>query len=141
MSYTDSVVTRFLFPIRLYTSMIPDIGSLLVPRFVLDAGGATICLPDFLQFPTHLYPSGFFSVFFRNHNLHFPSSLWEPIMIMWSASMEVRQLLDNLRTELYGERAYSKNAIQQARSRSRNSTREAPEILPLSILNDSIKTM
>ena len=66
---------------------------------------------------------------------------WESIQTIWSAPKEVRQLLDNLRTELYGERAYFKNAIKQARSKSRNSTREAPEIAPLSILNDSIKSM
>ncbi|KAL8782237.1 MAG: hypothetical protein Q9213_005567 [Squamulea squamosa] len=66
---------------------------------------------------------------------------WDAILTMWSAPKEVRQMLDNLRTELYGERAYFKNAIKQARSKSRKSTREAPEIIPLSILNDSIRTM
>ncbi|KAL8854989.1 MAG: hypothetical protein Q9221_000185 [Calogaya cf. arnoldii] len=35
---------------------------------------------------------------------------------MWSAPKQLRQLLDNLRTELYGERAYFKNAIKQART-------------------------
>ncbi|KAI4250439.1 MAG: hypothetical protein L6R40_000037 [Gallowayella cf. fulva] len=60
---------------------------------------------------------------------------------MWSAPKEVRQSLDNLRTELHGERAYFKNAIKQARSKSKTSTRESVEITPLSILNDSIKTM
>ncbi|KAI4148745.1 MAG: hypothetical protein L6R39_002702 [Caloplaca ligustica] len=57
------------------------------------------------------------------------------------AAIEVRQLLDNVRTELYGERAYFKNAIKQARSKSKSATRETPEIAPLSILNDSIKEM
>lgn len=60
---------------------------------------------------------------------------------MHSAPKELRQLLDNLRTQLYGERAYFNNAIKQARSKSRESTRETPEIMPLSILNDSIETM
>ncbi|KAL8775319.1 MAG: hypothetical protein Q9209_000326 [Squamulea sp. 1 TL-2023] len=66
---------------------------------------------------------------------------WDAILTMWSAPKEVRQMLDNLRTELYGERAYFQNAIKQARSKSRKSTREAPEIVPLSILNESIRTM
>lgn len=66
---------------------------------------------------------------------------WDSIMTMHSAPKELRQLLDNLRTELYGERAYFNNAIKQARSKSRESTRETPEIMPLSILNDSIETM
>ncbi|KAI4230418.1 MAG: hypothetical protein L6R36_000047 [Xanthoria steineri] len=66
---------------------------------------------------------------------------WDSIMTMYSAPKEIRQLLDNLRTELYGERAYFKNAIKQARSKSKKSTRETPEIMPLSILNDSIRTM
>ncbi|KAL8656466.1 MAG: hypothetical protein Q9210_000259 [Variospora velana] len=66
---------------------------------------------------------------------------WDSIQTMWSAPKELRQLLDNVRTELYGERAYFKNAIKQARSKSKSSTREDPEITPLSILNDSIKTM
>lgn len=66
---------------------------------------------------------------------------WDSIMTMSSAPKELRQLLDNLRTELYGERAYFKDAIKQARSKDRKSTREPPEIIPLSILNDSIKTM
>lgn len=60
---------------------------------------------------------------------------------MWSAPKELRQLLDNVRTELYGERAYFKNAIKQARSKSRSSVREMEEIIPLSILNDSIREM
>ncbi|KAL8834837.1 MAG: hypothetical protein Q9170_003579 [Blastenia crenularia] len=66
---------------------------------------------------------------------------WESIQTIWSAPKEIRQLLDNLRTELYGERAYFKNAIKQARSKSNSSTRENAEIAPLSILNDSIKSM
>ena len=66
---------------------------------------------------------------------------WVSIQTMWSAPKQLRQLLDNLRTELYGERAYFKNAIKQARSKSRKSTRETPETVPLSILNDSIRTM
>ncbi|KAL9038519.1 MAG: hypothetical protein Q9180_003085 [Flavoplaca navasiana] len=66
---------------------------------------------------------------------------WESMMTMWNAPKELRQLLDNLRTELFGERAYFKNAIKQARSKSRKSTRDPPEIMPLSILSDSIKNM
>ncbi|KAL9008502.1 MAG: hypothetical protein Q9173_006379 [Seirophora scorigena] len=66
---------------------------------------------------------------------------WDSIRTMWSAPKELRQLLDNVRTELYGERAYFKNAIKQAKSKSKISTRETPEIAPLSILNDSIKEM
>ncbi|KAL8672086.1 MAG: hypothetical protein Q9168_003446 [Polycauliona sp. 1 TL-2023] len=66
---------------------------------------------------------------------------WESIMTMWRAGKEIRQVLDNLRTELFGERAYFKNAIKQARSKSRKSTRDTPETAPLSILNESIKNM
>ncbi|KAL8927464.1 MAG: hypothetical protein Q9208_002269 [Pyrenodesmia sp. 3 TL-2023] len=66
---------------------------------------------------------------------------WDSIQTMWSAPKELRQLLDNLRTELYGERAYFKNAIKQARSKSSSSVRGLEEITPLSILNDSIREM
>ncbi|KAI4133259.1 MAG: hypothetical protein LQ338_000317 [Usnochroma carphineum] len=66
---------------------------------------------------------------------------WDSIRTMWSAPKEIQVMLDNVRTELYGERAYFKNAIKQARSKNKSSTRETPEILPLSILNDSIKSM
>ncbi|KAL8690748.1 MAG: hypothetical protein Q9218_003869 [Villophora microphyllina] len=65
---------------------------------------------------------------------------WDSIQTMWSAPKEVKQTLDNLRTELYGERAYFKNAIKQARSKN-ISAREATDLTPLSILNDSIKSM
>lgn len=66
---------------------------------------------------------------------------WESIQTMWSAPKEILQLLGNLRTELYGERAYFKNAIKQARSKNKNSTREPMDVTPFSILNDSIKSM
>ncbi|KAL8717302.1 MAG: hypothetical protein Q9225_005434 [Loekoesia sp. 1 TL-2023] len=66
---------------------------------------------------------------------------WESIQTIWYAPKEIRQLLYNLRTELCGERAYFKNAIEQAKSKSRHSTRDTPEIAPLSILNDSIESM
>ncbi|KAL9042017.1 MAG: hypothetical protein Q9214_003914 [Letrouitia sp. 1 TL-2023] len=64
---------------------------------------------------------------------------WESIRTMWNAHREIKPVMDNLRTELYGERAYFKNALKQARSKSKNSTRYAPEIQPLVILNDGIK--
>ncbi len=66
---------------------------------------------------------------------------WDSIQTMWSAPKELPRLLDNVRTELYGERAYFKNAIKQARSKSRSSIREPEEMTPLSILNDSIREM
>ncbi|KAI4207280.1 MAG: hypothetical protein LQ346_000648 [Caloplaca aetnensis] len=66
---------------------------------------------------------------------------WDSIQTMWSAPKELPRLLDNVRTELYGERAYFKNAIKQARSKSRSSVRELEEMTPLSILNDSIREM
>ncbi|KAL8806754.1 MAG: hypothetical protein Q9182_001152 [Xanthomendoza sp. 2 TL-2023] len=66
---------------------------------------------------------------------------WETLQTMWFAKKEVRQTLDNLRTELYGERAYFKNAMLEAKSKSKASTRESTELTPLSILNDSISTM
>ncbi|KAL9575903.1 MAG: hypothetical protein Q9212_007580, partial [Teloschistes hypoglaucus] len=59
---------------------------------------------------------------------------------MYRAPHQIQQTLDNLRTELYGERAYFKNAIKQAKSK-RNPEREAPEITPLSILGESVKSM
>ncbi|KAI4253722.1 MAG: hypothetical protein LQ352_003520 [Teloschistes flavicans] len=70
----------------------------------------------------------------------FLNVFWNSIQTMWLAPKEVKQMLDNLRTELYGERAYFKNAIKQAKSK-KTPAREAPEITPLSILNDSIKSM
>ncbi|KAI4162203.1 MAG: hypothetical protein LQ342_004223 [Letrouitia transgressa] len=66
---------------------------------------------------------------------------WESILTMWNAHHEIRPVMDNLRTELYGERAYFKNALKQARSKSKSSTRYAPEIQPLAILNDGIKDL
>ncbi|KAL8682301.1 MAG: hypothetical protein Q9186_001670 [Xanthomendoza sp. 1 TL-2023] len=66
---------------------------------------------------------------------------WDALQTMWFANKDVRRTLDNLRTELYGERAYFKNAMMQARSKSKTSTRESVELTPLSILNDSINSM
>ena len=66
---------------------------------------------------------------------------WESILTMWNAPKEMKSSMDNLRTELYGERAYFKNALKQAKSKSKASSRIAQEIQPLSILNDSIKTL
>ncbi|KAL8704630.1 MAG: hypothetical protein Q9201_002216 [Fulgogasparrea decipioides] len=66
---------------------------------------------------------------------------WDSMQTMWSAPKEIRYLLDNLRTELDGERAYFKNAIKEARSKNRNSTRETTETTPLSVLNDSTKSL
>ncbi|KAL8768964.1 MAG: hypothetical protein Q9194_005564, partial [Teloschistes cf. exilis] len=65
---------------------------------------------------------------------------WDSLQTMYRAPKEVQQMLDNLRTELYGERAYFKNAIKQAKSK-KTPAREPLEITPLSILNDSIKSM
>ena len=47
--------------------------------------------------------------------------------------------LDNLRTELYGERNYFKKAMRQVRSRSKSNPREHVDCAPLKILNDSVR--
>lgn len=47
--------------------------------------------------------------------------------------------LDNLRTELYGERDYFKKAMRQVRSRSKSNPREHVDCAPLKILNDSVR--
>lgn len=58
---------------------------------------------------------------------------------MKNAPREIKGYLDNLRTELYGERDYFKKAMRQVRSRSKSNPRDHVDCAPLKILNDSVR--
>lgn len=64
---------------------------------------------------------------------------WESIMTMWAAPREVRGYLDNLRSELYGERDYFKAATKSSKSKGKGVSRSHHDVGPLKILNDSVK--
>lgn len=52
----------------------------------------------------------------------------------------MQQYLDNLRSELQGERAYFKSTLRQARSKSRG-RRIHDDLEPLKLLNHSVKNL
>ena len=58
---------------------------------------------------------------------------------MKNAPREMRGYLDNLRSELYGERDYFKKATRQVRSRSKSNPRQHVDCGPLKLLNDSVR--
>ena len=58
---------------------------------------------------------------------------------MKNAPREIKGYLDNLRSELYGEREYFKKAMRQVRSRSKSNPRHHVDCGPLRLLNDSIR--
>ena len=58
---------------------------------------------------------------------------------MKNAPREMKGYLDNLRSELYGERDYFKKAMRQVRSRSKSNPRDHVDCAPLKILNDSVR--
>lgn len=60
-------------------------------------------------------------------------------MTMWAAPREVRGYLDNLRSELYGERDYFKAATRSSKSKGKGVSRSHHDVGPLKILNDSVK--
>ena len=58
---------------------------------------------------------------------------------MKNAPREMKDFLDNLRSELYGEREYFKKAMRQVRSRSKSNPRNHVDCSPLKLLNDSVR--
>lgn len=60
---------------------------------------------------------------------------------MWAAPKEVKWSLDNLRSELYGERDYFKEAIKSSKSKRKGAMRSHTDVSTLKILNDSVKHM
>ncbi len=70
----------------------------------------------------------------------FTNVFWNTILTLWSAPREMKQHLDNLRSELQGERAYFKTTLRRARSRSRGN-RVHEDLGPLKLLSDSIKSL
>ena len=66
---------------------------------------------------------------------------WESITTMWAAPKEVKGYMDNLRSELYGERDYFKEAVRSSKSKRKGATRNHSDIGTLKILNDSVKHM
>ena len=60
-------------------------------------------------------------------------------MTMKNAPREMRDYMDNLRSELYGEREYFKRALRQVKSRSKSNPRSHVDCSPLRLLNDSVR--
>ena len=56
-----------------------------------------------------------------------------------NADFETIDSLDNLRSELYGERGYFRKAMRQVRSRSKSNPRDRVDCAPLQILNHSVR--
>ena len=65
---------------------------------------------------------------------------WEALLTLWSAPKEMERLLDNLRLELHGERAYFRSVLRRQRSRSRNQKLHV-DLEPIRLLNDSVKNL
>lgn len=64
----------------------------------------------------------------------------ETLLTLWAAPKEARTHLDNLRSELHGERAYFKSMLRRSRSRSKTAKTHA-DLGPLRLLNDSVKEL
>ena len=66
---------------------------------------------------------------------------WVTILTLWSAPKEMTAYLDNLRSELHGERAYFKSMLRRHRSRSRGRRRDSvhDDLAVIRLLNDSVK--
>lgn len=58
---------------------------------------------------------------------------------MWAAPREMRGYLDNLRSELYGERDYFKAAMRSSKSKGKSVSRSHHDAGPLKLLNDLVK--
>ena len=58
---------------------------------------------------------------------------------MKNAPREMKAYVDNLRSELQGERDYFRKAMKQVRSRSRSNPRDHVDCAPLKLLNDSAR--
>ena len=70
----------------------------------------------------------------------FLNVFWESIMTMWAAPREIRGTLDNLRSELYGERDHFKEALRSSKSK-KSATRSHADTGALKLLNDTVKYM
>lgn len=68
---------------------------------------------------------------------------WQTILTLWAAPREVTQYLDNLRSELHGEREYFKVMLRRQRSRSRGVRKERvhDDLVVVKILNESVKSL
>ena len=64
---------------------------------------------------------------------------WESLITIWSAPAERKVILDNLRSELYGERDYFKGAMRSSKMKSKGGTRSHHDVGTLKLLNDSVK--
>lgn len=69
----------------------------------------------------------------------FLNVFWSSLMTMKNAPREMRGYLDNLRSEIYGERVYFKKAMRQFRSRSKSYPRQHVDCAPLRLLSDSVR--
>ena len=68
---------------------------------------------------------------------------WQTILTLWSAPRQAHQYLDNLRSELHGEREYFKVMLRRQRSRSRGLRKERvhDDLMVVKVLNDSVKSL
>lgn len=64
---------------------------------------------------------------------------WESLETIWSAPTERKVILDNLRSELYGERDYFKAAVRSSKMKSKGDSRSHHDVGTLKLLNDSVK--
>ncbi|KAL6717039.1 hypothetical protein ACLMJK_004953 [Lecanora helva] len=64
---------------------------------------------------------------------------WETILTLWSAPKQAKAYLDNLRSEILNERAYFKSALRRTKSRSRSIRRYHEDVVPLRVLNSTVK--
>ena len=66
---------------------------------------------------------------------------WQTIITLWAAPKEMISNLDNLRSELHGERAYFKAMLRRQRSRSRGYRKENvhEDLAVIKLLNDIVK--
>lgn len=60
-------------------------------------------------------------------------------MTIWSAPTERQTYLDNLRSELYGERDYFKAALRSSKMKGKSGSRSHQDVGNLKLLNDSVK--
>ena len=66
---------------------------------------------------------------------------WDSLRTMFSAGGEVHVYLDNLRTELYGEREYFKSAVRHTKSKHKADSRYPVSGETIKILNDTVKSL
>ena len=73
--------------------------------------------------------------------LTFVRVFWEIILTLWSAPEEMKSFLDNLRSELQGERAYFKSMLRRQRSRSGRWRSVHDDLSVIVLLNDTVKDL